>query len=208
MAQEGMFWELVPEDVMEILAELNSADLGREWRSRKAKMERASGRPWTGFKCSQRTIQKRGYARREFWDFFVDDRPFCRDACFRHANVQSKAVFSDAMTIMDEVCGWEDEEKRVVSKIAACMWIYTKEVLTRGHVPTPKMEEYLKRRLMSIMLCMNWVCAGTFDDHEGVSESTITQHEEEEVMTWDWITKSVFRVWYNGACWGFQRQQG
>ena len=29
------------------------------------------------------------------------------------------------------------------------------------------------------MLCMNWVCAGTFDDHEWVSGSTITQHEEE-----------------------------
>ena len=26
---------------------------------------------------------------------------------------------------------------------------------------------------------MNWVCAGTFDDHEWVSESTITQQEEE-----------------------------
>ena len=26
---------------------------------------------------------------------------------------------------------------------------------------------------------MNWVCAGTFDDQEWLSESTITQHEEE-----------------------------
>ena len=32
---------------------------------------------------------------------------------------------------------------------------------------------------MSIMLCMKWVCAGTFNDHEWVSESTITQHVEE-----------------------------
>ena len=47
----------------------------------------------------------------------------------------------------------KDEEKRVGSKFAAC--IYTKEVLTRGQIPTPEMEEYLKRRLMSIMLCMN-----------------------------------------------------
>ena len=59
------------------------------------------------------------------------------------------------------------------------MWIYTKEVRTRGQTPTPEMEEYLKRSLMSMMLCMNWVCAGTVDDHEWVSESTITQHEEE-----------------------------
>ena len=60
----------------------------------------------------------------------------------------------------------EDEEKRVGSEFAAYMWIYTKEVLTRGQIPTPEMEEYLKRRMMSIMLCMNWVCAGTSDDHE------------------------------------------
>ena len=38
------------------------------------------------------------------------------------------------------------------------------------------MEEYLMRRMMSIMLCMNWVCADTFDDHEWVSESTTAQH--------------------------------
>ena len=58
MAQEGMFWELVPEDVIEILAELNSADSGREWRGRKDKMERLLGL-WAEFECSQRTIQLR-----------------------------------------------------------------------------------------------------------------------------------------------------
>ena len=42
----------------------------------------------------------------------------------------------------------------------------------------------VKRRLLSIMLCKNWVCAGTFDDHQWVSESTITQHVE-EVMGMD-----------------------
>ena len=72
----------------------------------------------------------------------------------------------------------KDDEKRVGSKFAACMWIYTKEVLTKGQKPIPEMEEYLKRRLMSIVLCMNWVSAGTFDDHEWVSETTITQHVE------------------------------
>ena len=25
---------------------------------------------------------------------------------------------------------------------------------------------------------------------------------------WNWITKSIFRVLYNGACYGFQRQRG
>ena len=35
---------------------------------------------------------------------------------------------------------------------------------------------------MSIMLCTNWVCAGIFDNHLWVSESTLTEQEEEEVM--------------------------
>ena len=34
--------------------------------------------------------------------------------------------------------------------------------------------------VVNIMLCVNWVCAGTFDDHEWVSESAIA--EQEEVM--------------------------
>ena len=99
--------------------------------------------------------QLREYALREIWEFFVDDRPFCRNACFRHANVQSKVVVSIAMTM-----GRNSPH-------------------VRGSTPnkrtntTPNMEEYLQRRMMSVMLCMN------FDDHEWVSESTITQHVEE-----------------------------
>ena len=68
-----------------------------------------------------------------------------------HAHVQSEAVFSYAMTIMDAMYGWEDEQKRVGSKFAACMWIYTQEVLTRGQILNPEKEEYLKKRIMSIM---------------------------------------------------------
>ena len=155
-----------------------STNYERVWRSTRNIMERASRRPRTEFEYSPRTMQLREYALREFWEIFVDDRPFCLDACFRHANVRSKSVFSYAMTIMDEIYGWEDEEKRVGSKFPY-LWICTTEALTRGQIPTPKLEEYFKRRLMSIMLCMNRVCAGTFHDHKWVSESTITQHVEE-----------------------------
>ena len=110
----------------------------------------------------------------------MDDRPFCRDACSMHANDQSKAVFSYAMTIMDEIYGWENEEKRV--GFAACMWIYTQEVLTRGQIPTPEMKEYPKRCLMSIMLCMNLVCAGIFDNDEWVFDESLSTQHVEEVM--------------------------
>ena len=49
------------------------------------------------------------------------------NSLYKHANVQSKAVFSHAVTVMDRICRWIDEEKRVGPKFAACMWIYTKK---------------------------------------------------------------------------------
>ena len=52
----------------------------------------------------------------------MDDRLFYSDAINKHANVQSRAVFFNAMTVMDNVHGWEEEEKWVGSKFAACMW--------------------------------------------------------------------------------------
>ena len=73
MAQEGMFRKLVPEDVTGKPAEFDSADIGREWRGKKDKMERATRGRWTEFECSLRTLQLREYALREFWEIFVDD---------------------------------------------------------------------------------------------------------------------------------------
>ena len=125
-----------------------------------------------------RPPQLREYALREFWEIIVDDRRFYRDSSCKPAHVQPKADFFFAMTVMDKICGWEDEEHCVGSKFAACMWICSNRVLTGGQKPTPEMEVYLKRRLLSIMLCMSCVFAGSFDDHEWVSESTITGQEE------------------------------
>ena len=59
------------------------------------------------------------------------------------------------------------------------MWIYTKEALTGGQILDREQEEYPRKRIMSIMLCTNWVCAGTFVDREWVSSRTIIQQEEE-----------------------------
>ena len=82
MAQEGMCWELVPEDVLETPAELNGADCEREWRRRKHNMEKASRRPWTEFENSPRTVQREDTLR-EFWEFSVDDKPFPSQRVFR-----------------------------------------------------------------------------------------------------------------------------
>ena len=91
MAQEGMFWELVPENVIEIRAERIGTDHVREWRSRKNKIER--GREDLGQHLnSPRKVQLREKVLSGFLETFVDDRRLCRDACFWDANVQSQAV--------------------------------------------------------------------------------------------------------------------
>ena len=148
----------------------------------------------------------REYILKEFWEIIVDDRPFGEDATYRHDNVQSKAVFSYAMRLMEKINGWEDEARWLGSKFAACMWIYTKEALTGGQTLNQEQEEYLKKRIMSIMRCTNWVCAGTFADHEWVSARTNIE-QEEVILSVELVSLSMFRAWYNGVYCGFLRLQ-
>ena len=97
MAQEGMFWKLVPEDVIGKPAEFTDADCGFIWRGKKDKMEVATGGTWTDREGDPRTLQLREYLLRELWAIFVDDRPLHSDSLHKHAHVQSKAVFSYAV---------------------------------------------------------------------------------------------------------------
>ena len=101
-----MFWELAPEDVSGKLTDQSCANVEREWKRRKHKMGKASRKSWTENENSTRTLHLREYTLREFWEVFVDGRPFGAGAFFRYVNVQSKAVFSYSMTIMDEIHDW------------------------------------------------------------------------------------------------------
>ena len=73
-------------------------------------MEKASRGPWIEYECNLRKMQLREYTLKEFWEVFVGDRPLGTDSTNREGNVQSKAVLSNAMTLMDKIQGWEDEE--------------------------------------------------------------------------------------------------
>ena len=136
MAQESMFWEVVSENVLEVPDKNLSADYEHVWRVQKDRMESAMGAAWTDLAWSQRSLQLRECALRDFCGILVDDRLFNRDSYCKHA-------------VMDKISGWEDVEKWVGSKFK-----------------------------MSVMTCTNWVGAGTFDNHEWVSQSTITEQEE------------------------------
>ena len=77
------------EDVIGKSAELSYANVQREWRCRKHKMEKNSRKSWTEFESSPRTMQLREDVRRTFWEIFVDGRTFDHDAWFKLGNVQS-----------------------------------------------------------------------------------------------------------------------
>ena len=66
MAQEGMFWEFVAEDVIGVPAELASAGYECEWRVNKEKMEEVTGGAWTEFEWSPRPLQLRECAQGKF----------------------------------------------------------------------------------------------------------------------------------------------
>ena len=72
------------------------------------------------------------------------------------------------MAVMDTIEGWEEEETWVGSRFAA--------VLCQGQAST---QEYLRRRLISIMESVDWVCDDVLEDHEWVSELTISMQENE-----------------------------
>ena len=73
-----------------------------------------------------------------------------------------------------------------------------------GQNPTPEMEEDLKQRLMSMMMCTSWVCTDTFDHHLWVSASTIPvclRGERHGIGLRDWFSLC-------GTCCGFQHLRG
>ena len=79
---------------------------------------------------------------------------------------------------MDKIRGWEDEEKSVGSKFATCMWIYTKNALSRTNTKSSNGGVFEEATIVhyaehELGLCWN------IRRSRMVSENTISQHEEE-----------------------------
>ena len=83
---------------------------------------------------------------------------------------------------MDKIQGWDEEEQKVGSKFATCTRSTQKKKTFaktnfKEELPSPAMEECLKKRMLS--------CAGSFVNHEWVSESTSSSQHEEEMLGMD-----------------------
>ena len=57
--------------------------------------------------------------------------------------------------------------------------MYTKHVLCDGQETT---QDFLKRKMLSMMESVNWVCEEVLEEHEWGSPLTISSKEEEEVL--------------------------
>ena len=135
-------------------------------------MDVATGRTWTCYGWSRGAWHAREHVLKDYWQIFVDYLPLPRLAgqCTAEGNV---------LLLMDKTCGWGEEEKWVGSIFAACMWVYSKCVLYDGQETT---QNFVKRRMVSIVESVGWVCEEVLEEHERASPLTISLKEEEEVL--------------------------
>ena len=108
---------------------------------------------------------------------------------------QPKSMFSYALTVMDKVEGWI-EEQWVGARLAACMWIYTVCVLCEGQEST---QEYLKPRFVVIRESDSWVCEDAMKDDEWVTELTVTLRNPVEMLWFSSPSRLNQRFTDNGS---------
>ena len=130
-------------------------------RAQKGLLDGMTGRTWPDPGLSHKARNTREHVLVRFWQHCVADRFGRREAIPPNTLALSKSRFSYAMTVMDEVEGW-NEEKWVRSRFVACMWNYTKAALCDGQGPT---QENLRRELSAIMESVTWVCEDALKDH-------------------------------------------
>ena len=96
-----------------------------------------------------------------------------------HTHAQPKSVFSRAMTVMDKIERWkeEDDEEMVWFQFRSVrVDLHKKAVICNGQGNT---HVCLMQRFRSVMEGVNWVCDDALEDHVWVSELTISRQETE-----------------------------
>ena len=126
-----------------------------------------TGRVRPNAEVSERAKRTKECVSRQLWQSFVDD-----GFDLEH-DIQTKAEFSSAIAVMDNIGGW-NEEDLVGSRCAASMRIDTTAVICNGQ---NNMQECRLHKLRSIMEAVIWVCDDALDDHVWVSEPTISCKE-------------------------------
>ena len=128
----------------------------RTWKDRKDSMELMAGRTWHYHGMVNFALRTRTSVLQRFWRDHISDKDGRRDNVPPNALAalaMPKATFSFAITVMDKVEGWNEEEC-VGSKFAACMCIFSKAVLCDGCGRGPPQD--LRQMLRIFVECVSW----------------------------------------------------
>ena len=127
------------------------------WKDREDSMKFLTGRPSHYHNMNDYALRTRSSLLCRFSSDHISDKNGRRGNVPPYARApiaipKSQSLF--AMTVMDKVEGWNDEEV-VRLKFAASMWIYTKAVLCDGRVRGPPLD--LRQMHSIIMESVSWV---------------------------------------------------
>ena len=108
----------------------------------------------------------------QFWTSYVKNE-------FELTNsIQTKAEFSNAIAVMCRIGGCneaDDEGSQIGAIFAASMWIYTKAVACNGQ---QHLANFRINTMSSIMEAVSWVCIYFQEDHDWISEFSLSLQEK------------------------------
>ena len=89
----------------------------------------------------------------------IQTNVFCDSGVQKFSRFFRAAPSSCLLEVVDKGEAWNEEEW-LGSRLAACMWFYTKAALCDGQGST---QENLRRKLSTIMESVSWVCEVAFE---------------------------------------------
>ena len=170
-----MIWPMDAEMVIDDRTNEPVLMTARAWRDRKDSMEVMTGRTWHYHGMNHKIKRTRSSVLQRFWRDHISRQNGLRSDITPNALDIPKTAFSYAMTVIDKVGGWNEEEW-MGSKFAACMWVYTKAVLCDGRWRPP---QDLRQMLRIIMECVSRVCGDFLWEHEWVTEPNVLWNEKD-----------------------------
>ena len=183
----GMFWVTDSERMVDDHPTQMILLKSETWKERKDSTESSNVRTWRYHGMNDYALRTRSSVLHRFWRDHISDKHCRRGNIPSYAQAPlsvPKATFSFAMTVMDKMEGWNEEEW-VGTKLAAFMWIYTKAVLCDGRRRDPPQD--LRQMPTFIMESVSWVTEDFLWGHEWVTEPNVHWKENDilEALNYD-----------------------
>ena len=118
----SMFWLMDAEMVIDTRNKKLELLIAKTWKERKDSMEIMTSRTWHYHRMDHKAMRTQTFVLQKFWRDHISEKNGRGGNIPPNALSVPKTLFSYAMTVVDKVEGW-NEEQRVGSKFAACMWM-------------------------------------------------------------------------------------